>query len=165
MKLNRKSVIIIIILAAAAALIIALAVFMPRIMRRNNEPANMTPNISVIRVNVGRELDGADLQEIETIVRGMVGDDFVSVERTEGFAPMFSMEERGFDAENMTEEEYARIRAELIGDRLVITCLILTPEKSFEIYEAVGEHLGFDFEGGRDLHNREISDIFRVGAD
>ena len=162
MRFTRRSVVIIAVLAAVVALAIAAAIFMPRIMRRLNaaEPANMTPNVTVIRANVGQGLSESDLREVENIVRGIVGDRFRSAERIDGFAPAFSMEAHGFYFEEMAEADYVRIRAELIGDRVVITSLVLTPEESFEVYTAVGEHFGFDFEGGRTLNNREINDIF-----
>ena len=163
----KKTRIIIII----AAVLVVLAV----LSGCNNErrtPEDFAQNATEIRANVGRPLTAEDLQEVERIVRGIVGDDFISVERVEGFAPALNLHDFGIvgvdDIEDLPAEEYYEIRANIIGDRLVIVCNTLSEDTQLEVYSAISTHFGFlrePEEIATARHNPEINSVLRVDAD
>ena len=133
------------------------------------DPEYFTQNTTQISANVGRSLTAEDLQEVERIVRGIVGDYFISAESAEGFAPALNLQDFGImgvdDIEELPEEEYYRIRADIIGDRLVITSEILSQETRLEVYSAISTHFGFirePVEIAEARHNPEMNDIFRI---
>jgi len=164
MKITKKSLAFIIIIVAALALIIAAVIFIPRIINRQSGGQIREISTTVIECNVGQTLSDSDLKEIENIVRGIVSDKFISAEKAEGFAPMLNLEARGYDIENMSEEEYESTRRDLIGDRLILTCAPLTEDEWLKIYTAIAEH--FDFERtGDTLHNRQIRNLFGIDPD
>jgi len=123
---------------------------------------DMMPNLTVIKCNAGKTIGDSDLRDVENIVRNIVGDKFLSAEKTEGFAPMLNLEARGYDIENMPEDEYEKTRKDLIGDRLVITCLMLTEDEWLDIYTAIALHFDFELADGEARHNPDINNIFRT---
>ena len=132
-------------------------------------PEDFTQNVTEIRANVGRSLTAEDLQEVESIVRGIVGDYFISVESVEGFAPALNLQDFGImgvdDITELPAEEYYQLRADIIGDRLVITCTTLNQEMQLEVYSAISTHFGFlrePIELAEARHNPEMNDIFRI---
>ena len=121
-------------------------------------------NATVIKCNAGKTLTDSDLQEVETIVKGKVGDKFKSAEKAEGFAPTLDLEKRGYDEEtltNMSEEELNKLIADTIGDRLIVTCLTLTEEEYADVYTAIAFHFEFDHENGKDLNYPEVDQLFK----
>ncbi|MCL2099368.1 MAG: hypothetical protein FWH24_02900 [Oscillospiraceae bacterium] len=170
---KKKLIIIIIIIAAAVALVVAGAVFGLRIFRRlTHEPVDTSLNATIIEFNVGRTVNEADLSNAENIIRDIAGDRFRSLEKTEGHAPMLKLEHHGYEEEElaeMPEEECEALRKSLIGDRLIITCLLLTKDESMDLFTALALHFEFDFENynytGEALHNHKVNHIFKAGLE
>ena len=164
MKITKKTLTLIIIIIAAVAIIILGIIYGERIIHRltRGEPVTNSHDRTVIECNVGQFLSDADLKEVENIVRNIASDKFISAEKTEGHAPILDLETRGYDVENMSDEEYEQIRRDIIGDRLVVICLPLTEDEWLEIYTAIAFHFEFEFTNDA-LHNRAIRNLF--GAD
>ena len=105
---------------------------------------------TIIETNVGQTLSASDLRSVEEIVKNIIGVRFKSVEKTEGNAPWFNL-----------EEENENVRQNLIGDRLIITCSRLIGEEAIDVYNAVAFYFEFDFENyndtGRYLYNPNIN--------
>ena len=159
-----------IILAIAAMFIITALLAGCNNDRRT--PEDFTQNATQISANVGRALTAEDLQEVERIVRGIVGDYFISVESAEGFAPALNLQDFGItgvdDIEELLAEEYYQLRADIIGDRLVITCTTLNQEMQLEVYSAISTHFGFlrePVEIAEARHNPDMRNIVRVDTD
>ena len=164
MKITKKMLAVIITAVAAAAVIIAAVIFVPKILNRFAPEQVKEVETTVIKCNVGQVLSEADLNDVENMVKNIVGDKFKSVEKTEGFAPMLDLEARGYDVENMSDEEYEKARIDLTGDRLAVTCSALTEDEWLDIYSAIALHFDFELTGDT-LHNREIRNIFGVSPD
>ena len=164
MKITKKMLVIIIIEVAAVAVIIAAVIFAPRILNKIFPRDPMELESTVIKCNVGQLLSDSDLKDVESMVKNIVGDKFKSVEKAEGFAPMLDLEARGYDVENMSDEEYEKASRDLVGDRLIVTCSLLTEDESLEIYSAIASHFNFELTSNK-LHNREIKNLFGVNSD
>ena len=159
-----------IIIMIAAVLVVLTALSGCNNDRRT--PEDFAQNATEIRANVGRLLTDEDLQTVESMVRGIVGDDFISVAREEGFAPALNLEDFGIvgvdDIEELSAEEYYDLRANIIGDRLVIVCNILSEDTQLEVYSAISTHFGFlrePEEIATARHNPEMNSVLRVDAD
>ena len=165
MKITKKTIVLIIAAIAVIILIIAAVIFVPRIInRQSGEPVSF--NSTVIKCNVGQSLSETDLKDVEDIVKNIVGDKFRTAEKVDGFAPMLDLLQHGYsedDLENMNEEEYERIKQGIVGDRLIITCLILTEDERMDIYNEIAVHFSFNHLYGNALYNPEISNIIAAG--
>lgn len=167
MKITKKSITMIIISIAAVALIIAAVIFIPKILNRKSPEQiaeDMAVNATVIKCNAEKTLTDADFKDVEELVKGIVGDKFKSVDKEKGFAPTLNLENHGYsedDISNMSEEEYEKTITDMIGDRLILTCLLLTEEERYAVYTAVAVHFDFDHESGADVNYPDMNDIFR----
>lgn len=171
----KKRLMIAAIAVAAVAVAAAALIFIPRILR---QPVDIERNLTEISANVRRMLSDEDLREVEDIVRGVIGDKFISAERRDGFAPALNLGRLGIhgedgallDIEHMREEDhegYYALRKQFIGDRLVLTCLSLTEEEGLAVYTAISTHFNF-IRGEPDLadqiHNPDRRDFYRSGV-
>ena len=159
------------IIAMIAAVLVVFAM-LTSCNNNRRDPEDFTQNTTQISANVGRVLTAEDLQEVERIVRDIVGDYFISVESAEGFAPALNLQDFGIigvdDITELPAEEYYQLRADIIGDRVVITSESLSQEIQLEVYSAISTHFGFlrePVEIAEARHNPDMRNIVRVDTE
>jgi len=126
---NKKLILIIIIAIAVIVLAVMALIVINAINKEKIDEANVT----LFTCNTGKTLTEADIKEIEEIIRDIVGDKLMKIEKTPGVLPV-----AGFPT-NQDGEEYVSD----VGDGISAMFYLLELSEKEDITSAIAVKCGF----------------------
>ena len=132
-KTNKNLIILIILLVSVIVLIFMGIIVYKFIKKDTMQEADRTPNITLLKCNLGRSIGDSDLIKIEEIARGIIGDNFIKIEKNPGMLP-----KTGFPTFENGEEIVSDV-----GDSITITFRLIETEAQNDVITAIANEYNF----------------------
>jgi len=157
-KKNKNLIIIIIIVAGLIVLAAGAFIAIKYVTREKpaREDVTIDNNVTLLKCNTGKTLNDALLKETEEIIKGVIGNKLISIEKTQGIEPVMGFPEDDDGNEIIVD----------VGDGILVTFMLLEENEKTDVMTAIANKFdfihdyGFDFE--KTVYIMEFNDIYRV---
>jgi len=151
---NNKKIIIFIVIAVAAIVLAAAGIIVVKYIKRATQ--DTSANATLLKCNAGKILNDTDVKEIEEILKGIVGDKFVKIEKTAGVLPVL-----GFPTNENGDELISDV-----GDGLSVTFKLLEVAEQEDVMTAIANKCGFihdfGYEFEKAVYQISFVDVYRA---
>ena len=152
---KQKNNIKIIIITVAGLAVITAGIIIGYQFSKKSTTIDTSPNVTVLKCNIGKTLNDSDLKDIEELAKGVVGNKFKKAEINPGMVSISGLP---------TDESGEEIKFD-IGDSVAITCLLLTEDERLDIFTAIANkynfihHYGYDAEQA--MYQFSFADVYK----